>query len=161
MIIREARSQVLGTLDQQAIVFIDTKLATLERFRMIKNECFATVTGLTSGEGTGLFLGIADGDLTAAEVEAAIELSAPLGPNDSVADAIAERFTKIIGATDHETGTEIVFENQTGGHLMENTIRWTFARTKSWNYFVYNMGNQLTTGSNLLLRAKSFGVWVT
>ncbi len=161
VIIREARSQTLGTLDLQSMVFVDTKLATLERFRMIKLEIYAGITGLTSGEGTGLFLGIADGDLLLAEAEAAVENNGSLGPNDSVSEAVSERYTKILGAVDRETGTEAVFENETGGHLMEHTIRWTFSRTKSWNFFVYNLGNQLTTGSNIIIRAKSFGVWVT
>lgn len=161
VIIREARSQTLATLDQQVMVFIDTKLATLERFRMIKLEIYGSVSGLTTGEGTGLYLGICDGDLTLAEAEAAVEANGPLGPNDSVTEAIAERFTMILGALDRETGTEAIFENENGGHLMSKTIRWTFSRAKSWNFFVYNLGNQLTTGSNVIIRAKSFGVWVT
>ncbi len=161
VIIRESRNQLLGALDNQAGIIIDTKLATLERFRMIKNETHAAIVSLTSGEGTALLLGIADGDLTLAEIEAAIEAQLPLGPNDSVGAAIAERYTMIIGAMDRETGTSGIFENDNGGHKMANTIRWTFSRTKSWNYFVYNLGEQLTTGSNCFLRAKSFGVWVT
>ncbi len=161
VIMRESRSQTLGALAGQAAIIIGTNLATLERFRMIKNTIYASLTGLTTGEGTSLLFGIADGDFTLAEIEAAIEVSGPLGPNDKTNADAAERFVKLIGAIDRETGTEAIFENAQGGHKMENTIRWTFAATKSWNYFVYNLGNTLTTGSNLLLRAKSFGVWVT
>ncbi len=161
VIIRESRNQLLSTLDNQAGIIVDTKLATLERYRMIKVELHATVVSLTSGEGTGLIIGIADGDLTLAEIEASIEAQLPLGPNDTVGAAIAERFVMFLGALDRETGTVGMFENEQGGHMMSKTIRWTFARTKSWNYFVYNLGDQLTTGSNLFLRAKSFGVWVT
>ncbi len=161
VIIRQSVSQTLGTIDTQTTLILGTNVATLECFRMIKSEVWGGITGLTSGEGTGLFLGIADGDLSVAEIDAALESVGPLGPNDVVTAAISDRFTKMIGATDHETGTELVFENKMGGHIMEDTIRWTFARTKSWNYFVHNLGNQLTTGANVILRTKSFGVWVT
>ena len=161
VILREARSQALATLDNQAAIIIDTKLATLERFRIIKSELIASITGLTAGEGDGLFIGLADGDFTVGEIEASIENNGPLGPNDQVAEATSERFTRWFGSLDHEVGTEAIFTNKMGGHIMEEVIRWTFARTKSWNFFVYNMGAQLTTGATVLIRAKEFGVWVT
>ncbi len=160
IILRESRSATLGTIDTQTTAFLGTPLAILERFRIIKTEVWAAITGLTSGEGTGLYLGMSDGDLAVAEVDAALENNGPLGPNDKILAAISERWTMIFGATDHETGTELVFENENGGHVIEKTLRWTFARTKGWNWFVHNLGNQLTTGSNLILRAKHFGVWV-
>ncbi len=43
---------------------------------------------------------------------------------------------------------------------MEKTLRWTFSRTKSWNFFVYNLGAAITTGATVIIKAKSFGVWV-
>ena len=161
VIIRQSLSQGLLALANSAGILIGTNLATLERFRIIKLEVWASITGLTTGEGTSLLFGIADGDLTLAEIEAAIENNGPVGPNDSVSIAVSERLIFLLGAIDRETGTEAIFENQTGGHMMEKNIRWTFARTKSWNFFVYNIGNILTTGASCQLRAKSFGVWVT
>ncbi len=150
----------LGTIDRGTTILLGTAPGILERFRIIKSEVYATVIGLTSGEGSGLFLGLADGDYAIAEVDAAIENTGPLGPNDAIAAELAERWTTILGATDGETGTERVFENKMGGHLMEETIRWTFARTKAWNFFVHNLGAQLTTGATVSIRAKHFGVWV-
>ncbi len=161
VILRRSTSTTLGAIDTATTLLLGTPLALLERFRIIKLEVWASVTGLTSGEGTGLYLGLADGDLTVAEIDAAFENNGPLGPNDTVLEAISDRYTKMLGATDHETGTELIFENKMGGHIMEETIRWTFARTKAWNMFVHNIGNQLTTGSNLITREKYFGVWVT
>ncbi len=161
VIIRQSISQTLGTIDTQTSILLGTNLALLERFRIIKLEVWAAVTGLTSGEGTGLYLGIADGDLSVAEVDAALEANGPLGPNDTVLEELSSRWTMVLGATDHETGSELVFENEMGGHVIEKTIRWTFSRTKSWNYWIHNLGNQLTTGANVILRSKAFGVWVT
>ncbi len=90
IIIREARSQALGALAQQGAVIIGTNLGTLERFRIIKEELWAAITGLTTGEGTGLLIGIADGDYSLAEIEAALESSGPAGPNDTVIAEIVE-----------------------------------------------------------------------
>ncbi len=161
VIIRESRSQTLAALAAETGVIIGTKLATLERFRMLRTEIYAAVTNLTSGEGTGLLFVLADGDFTLAEVEAAIEADGPLGPNDTILEDIADRPVWFAGAVDRETGTEALFENENGGHMMVLKPRWTFARTKSWNFIVYNLGTILTTGSSVIFRAKHFGVWVT
>ncbi len=127
VIIAEKRTQVLGALANEAAILIGTNLATLERYRMIKLELFAALTGLTSGEGTGLLIGIADGDLALSEIEEAIEVNGPLGPNDTVFAARADRFYKFLGAVDRETGDHALFENDQGGHMMSKTIRWTFS----------------------------------
>ncbi len=161
VIIRESRSQALGGLANNVAIAIGTKLATLERYRMIKLELWASMIGLTGGEGDALIIGIADGDLSIAEIEAAIESNGPLGPNDAIQAPIAERLVILLGGIDHEIGTEALFHNNEGGFMMSKTIRWTFARTKSWEFFVYNLGTTLTSGSTVQIRAKSFGVWVT
>ncbi len=162
VIIRETRAHSVGAL-AQVVTLLDTKLATLERFRMLKNETVATIVGVTAGEGVGLYLGLADGDFTAAEIEAAIESNGPLGPNAAPEEELAERFMMWLGAADfvEDAATEALFLNEKGGYLMTSIPRWTFSRTKSWNFFLYNIGVALTTGATLNLRSKSFGVWVT
>ncbi len=161
VIIRESRGQALGTLAAGTGLFIGTKFVTLERFRMLKAEIYATITGLTSGELTGFIFGLADGQYSLAQVEEAIEESGPLGPNDEISADKADRPVWFTGAIDRETGTEAIFENENGGHMMIIKPRWIFARTKSWNYFVYDLGAAITTGSTVNIRAKSFEDWVT
>ncbi len=161
VIMRESRSQALGTLANNTAILIGTNLATLERFRMLKSEVYAVTTGTTSTEGSGMIFGLADGDLDLGEISAAIEADGPVGPNDSVTAEIADRPVWFFGAADRETGSNIVFENENGGHKLVIKPRWTFARTKSWNWFIFNMGDALTTGSSINIRVKSFGVWVT
>ncbi len=160
VIMREFRAQALGALANNSAILLGTKLSTLERFRMIKNEVYCTVDGLTTGEGTGLLFGLADGAFDVTEVEAALENNGPLGPNESDDAEVSERFVMLTGALDRETGTTAIFENEQGGHKMSNTIRWTFARTKSWNYFIYNEGPTITTGATARILGKSYGVWV-
>lgn len=161
VIIRESRSQALGTLANGSAILIGTKLGTLERFRMLKAEIYCVVTLVTTGEGSGYIFGLADGDLTLAEIEGAIESSGPLGPNDSITEAISDRPVWFTGMTDKESGVTVPFENETGGHMMTAKPRWTFGRSKSWNWFIYNQGAAPTTGSVASIRCKEFGVWVT
>ncbi len=161
VILREFRSQALGTLGNNTMIFIGSAVITLERFRMIKTQLTAFVQALTAGEGTGLLIGLVDGNFTVAQAEAALEAVGPLGPNESTAEELAERFLMVLGAIDHEISTDNMFTNNEGGHTMSETIRWTFARTKSWNWFVYNMGPSLTSGATARILVKSFGVWVT
>ncbi len=158
----EARGQSIGTLASLTPLLIGTNAATLERYRMIKLEMKAVIQGVTPTEMLGMWIGIADGDLSLTEIEEAIELTAgPLGPNDTINDALAERFVKFLGCIrDDQAGGEVVFTNENGGCMLEAVIRWTFARTKSWNYFLYNMGVAPTAGGVVNIRVKSFGVWV-
>ncbi len=161
VIIRESRTQAITTLGNLAALLIGTKLVTLERFRMLKTEIWATITGMTSGEMTGMTIGLADGDYSVSEIQAAMVNEGPLGPNDKANEDISDRVTWLAGAIDRETGTEAIFENEQGGHMLTLKPRWTFARTKSWNWFLFNTGAAPTTGATVSIVVKSFGVWVT
>ncbi len=161
VIIRQSISQALLTLAADTGIIIMAKPVILERFRMLKSEIFGIIEGLASGEGKGLSLWLADGDLSLVEVEEAIELSgAPLGPNDPVQAAIAERLVLWAGVGDAGTISHLHSRNG-NAPLIEMMPRWTFARDKAWNFVLYNMGGALTTGATVNLRVKNFGVWVT
>ncbi len=163
VIITETRTISLGTLGGSTGIFVGTKLATLERFRMLKSEVMMTVTDVTGDEANGLGLYLVDGDLTLAEAEEAIEANGPLGPNDQILQDQAMRpvfrvdgIPAVVGADPIATGAV-----NTAKFLATLNPRWTFARTKSWNWMIYNTGSGLTTGSTGIIHAKNFGVWVT
>lgn len=163
VILKQSISSTLGTLDSDTALFITAKPALLERFRMLKSEVMVLIEGLTTGDGGGLSLWLADGDLSVTEVEEAIEGNGPLGPNDTVIAAISDRFVMWVGATVNR-GSNVeqgMIGRDSGSPLCVVKPRWTFGRTKSWNFVVYNLGAQLTTGSTLNLRVKNFGIWVT
>lgn len=161
VIIRENRSQALGTLATLTGILIGTPLATVERYRMLKVELQASITGVTAGDANGYIFGLADGDLTLAEIEATIEANGPFGPNDIINSNIAMRPVWILGGIQQQNNTEVLFTNDTGGTTLTEKPRWTFASTKAWKFFIYNMGAPPTTGSTVFIRVKSFGVWVT
>ncbi len=160
VIFRQSLAQSIGTLAADTVLLISTKPAILERFRIIKSEVWATIVAKTDGEQRGMVLGLADGTLTLAEIEEAIESNGPLGPNETVEAEIGMRPMWMFGASVFADGTDGIFLNEDGGPLMSETIRWTFSRTASWNWFLYNSGVAPTTGSTIKLRAKNFGVWV-
>ncbi len=166
VIIVEGRSQALGTLASSAGILIGTKLAILERFRMLKAEITARVSGLTVGEIHGSRLYLADGDLTLVEIEAQIESNGPLGPNEIAPADIAERPVFLAGVFEENGaggGTPIALckDKETNAPVVMLNPKWTFARTKSWNWVLYNAtGSAFTTGASVSILAKEFGVWV-
>ncbi len=160
-IIKELTTVSLGTLDINVALIFTGPIALEENFRILKTQVIAYATGLTSGEGNGLVLGIANGELAASEIEESIEADGPLDRSDRIVQEKAERFTKFVG-TARPTGTagELAIVGPEGGSPIEFNLRWTFTDTDSWAWFVYNMGPQLTTGATIRVVATHYGVWV-
>jgi len=161
IIISETRSISLGTLGGSTGIFVGTKLVTLERFRILKSAVALTITDVTGNEANGLGLYLVDGDLTLPEAEASIETNGPLGPNDTVLAAEAMRAVFRVDAAINMGGAVLSGAINTGSFVAVINPRWTFSRTKSWNWMVYNRGAGLTTGSTASVHVKNFGVWVT
>ncbi len=162
VIIRRQQTVVLLTLADQAALFIGSKLAIADDFRMLKTECFCTLRGGTAGDVGGLLFGLADADLTPAEVAAGIAANAPTDANDQVGSDLAERPSWLFGAlVPDSSGTAGNFVGIDGSPMLVLKPRWTFGTTKSWAMFIYNnTGSALTTGASVDLIEKSFGVWI-
>ncbi len=162
-IITETKQQALGTLGNVTAITVATPLVMAEDFRIIKTEMAALVTGLTTAEGQGLMIGIANGALTVAQIAEAISAQGPLNRNDRARQEFAMRFVKLLAtiAGGDNASTVKRFENAEGGGMISETIRWTFSSPEGWQFFVWNNGVALTTGSSVRLQAKHFGVWVT
>ncbi len=162
-IIIENRSQALSTLATAAVIFIGTKLPIAEDFRMLKAQIFAGIEGLAAGEGNGLLIGLAHGDLTVGEIKDSLDMEGPSDRGDLIKQEQALRPIFLLGALEKDT-------NDTQGHFRslwgsEYGIvakpRWTFQTTDSWNWFIYNEGGAvLTTGSTVRINTKCFGVWL-
>ncbi len=112
-----------------------------------------------------MYLGIANADLTAAQIEECLETSGPLGPADRDKAEEAERFCKIVGEFVTRTGasdTVLALVGPEGGAPVSKTIRWTFIEDIGWNWFIYrNAAAAMTTGATVRLLATNYGVWVT
>ncbi len=164
VIIMQDISQAVLTLAEDTGLFISSALAILERFRMLKTQVYCTLTDVAAGELGGLELYLVDGDLSLVEAEEAIEQNGPVGPNDTILDAIALRAVFRVGAVGNSPGAQaregLHMVNEKGGPLLSINPRWTFARTKGWRWMLYNNGPAPTTGTIAKINAKNFGVWV-
>lgn len=158
VIIKEDISQVLGTLAGGGAILIGTNQATmLSAFRMLKSLITAQVTGLTSGEGmNSLMLGIANGNLSLAELEASIESNGPVDRSDRILTELAERAVWYIGRF-HGPG----FASSLASLDAIFKARWSFGETDGWNFFIHNLdASALTTGATVRMKVTHFGVWI-
>ncbi len=160
-IIRETQTITVGALAADAAV-TGTALAITDDFRILKTVIDAHIDGLTAAEGIGLRLGIANGDLTVAQIAEAITTDGPLNSSDRDKIEEAERFAKqfAIAEFSNAAETEMQFKNEQGGALIEVKPRWTFNKGVGWDWFVFNNGPTLTTGASLRIVATHYGVWV-
>lgn len=159
VIITEQRSQALSTLGAQTAMFIGTKLAMEEDFRMLKAQIHVLVSGLDIADAGKLLFGLADGNLTTTQIAECITANGPLNPNEVPEKDRAMRPVFWGGALAGDLAT--IKDLQTGGPVVEMKPRWTFQDGDSWNWFVYNQSaTALTTGATAFLIAKDYGVWV-
>lgn len=161
-IIKEQTTMTLG-----ALTTLDTAVAAgpvlTQGYRIIKTRWSATGVALTSNEGMGIQLGIANKDLTAQQIEASLETNGPLFRADRDREETAERYTMLLGSSIATlvSGTEIVIVGPNGGAPTETILRWSFPLgAAGWNWFVYNLGGTLTTGASLHILATHYGVWL-
>ncbi len=146
----------LGTLADGATLKASTALTLEEDFRLIKTEHHIVWEGHTQDENP-ILLGIADNNLSAAEIAEALT-SSPANRNDNVLMAQALRpVWDISQVGDTPSG---VWPDR--GDKLEKTIRWTFSNPNGWTWFAHNIsGAALTIGTIVNVRSKHFGVWVS
>ncbi len=167
VIVHEKTDITLAALAAQDYVQNDSGVVLDSDFRILKTELTATLTEITSLEGAGLILYMTAGELTAALVEANIELNGPLDPSDQDAEEIASRWVRRVATSPNDTvnNTERMMQNEYGGSILKTNPRWTFRRRRTgieggWNWGVYNDGVTLTTGATCRILATHYGVWV-
>ncbi len=160
-ILRETASVALGGLTNITAIKLASGLAITEDFRILKTELYAHIKNLTGGDGEGLLLGLANGELTVAEIVECIEADGPEDRNDRVLQERAERFVKLIAGVITPLGIlNTQFLNENGGPMITVKPRWTFSDPEGWDYFVYNTSDDITTGATCTLTAVHYGVWV-
>ncbi len=168
-IIREESFVTLSTLANITSIKFDNPAIT-EDFRIIKSEIFAFITGLDDEDDpSGLHLGIANGDLSVAQITAALRANGPLHRADRDKREESMRRVKLLSRAEtnpqgpNNAGTLIVahFKNDMGGTKIVEKTAWTYGKADGWNFFIYNnSGGALQTGGQGRLLATHFGVWV-
>ncbi len=144
-----------GALAALDVAKTDSAIALADDFRILRMDYWVDFGPQATGD--IILFGVADGALTAAEIEEALEARAT-DANDVPATEQSMRAVWPL---------EIMGENSAGsgsGMLTKGSVKlkWTFRNPDTWTYWLYNTdsGNALTTGSRLGVIAKIFGVWV-
>lgn len=163
--IREHNQVAIGALAADSGVLFPA-IAVTEDFRMLKTEIYATATRLTAGSSGELLLGLADAELSLAEVEEALQVNGPLDRNDRLNFERATRPVWIIGMIDGdataEKGTTAPFRGADGGMMCSWKKRWTFSAPEGFNLFIYNKSDDAVVDSAIAHAvATHYGVWVT
>lgn len=154
-IIRELGTITLGALGSTVSVKSGSQLAIEEDFRIIKSSVLLKVEGMTGNEGP-VIIGIADNELTVAEISECLVTDGPLNRSDRGKQEEAERAVFPICIVQNEN------EMPNNGMPIEKTLRWTFSNTDGWTFFAFNMTTgALTTGGTVYFFATHYGVWVT
>jgi len=124
---------------------------------MISTQLVASVTILTPGDGPFLF-GIANKSLSLTELEEYLELDGPVEPSEVPSRERATRgklirtLGLIVPSGDGSVASLFVDNRSLSG------MRWN-EESAGWNYWVYNRGQALTTGSILRVWASLFVRW--
>ncbi len=163
VILRERNNESLAALASGSGEIFTSKYALVEDFRMISTEINVTVELVSDAGIHGTVFGIANGNLTIAEIEQVLDGAlGPFGPSDRIGEEVAERFVKILGVFENPSGgLEANLHGKHGEPLIRETIRWTFTNTDSWVWFVYNnTGVTMGTGNGVQIMATHYGVWL-
>ncbi len=162
-IIYDSNRQDLAALAANDAVLLPGRNATnmVDDFRIIKMDYWIGIfpaTGITVLNGPIMF-GVADGELTAAQIEAALE-GTVLNASDTDLETSMRAVwpLEIFMLPDPNGGTGSDPLVRSGS----KNLRWTFHNPGGWTYWVYNMSAfALTTGSVIDVITKNFGVWVS
>ena len=158
----------LAALAAQDYVAANSSVQLDMDFRILKSDITCILMGITSLQGAGLILYMAEGDLDAAAVEVNIEQNGSVRLGQQAEEEIASRWVRrvVVSPNDTVNNTERAMLNEHGGALLTLTPRWTFRRARSatdggWNWGIYNDGETITTGAMAWVLATHYGVWVT
>ncbi len=151
----------MSTLGSQVAILFGSDITIQEDFFLARADLFARIVGLTAGEGEGLMLGLANGELTTTEIVEAILVDGPSDLNDRVKQERAERAVWILAQADHGPGDlDLSFKGENGGTKVIVKPKWIFSDPEGWNYFIYNSGSALTTGAVATMVTTQYGRWI-
>ncbi len=156
-IIRERVEIDAGALASQASILSTAGGVTLQNdFRIVKTEYTMYSDGAT--DGNNFAVGLADGHLSVTQIAACLTANGPNNSADRPGIELAERPVWIL----ESYGQHSTFNDASLNKMGEKVFRWTFNGTDGWNFFIFNpLDGALTTGTEIIILAKHFGVWVT
>ncbi len=156
-IIRERMEIDASNLASVTAIFDTAGGVTLQNdFRIVKTEYTMYSDGAI--DGNNFAVGICDGHLSVGQVGACITANGPNNSADRPGIELAERPVWIL----ESYGQHSTFNDAPLNKKGEKVLRWTFNGTDGWRWFIFNpLDSALGTGTEIIILAKHFGVWVT
>lgn len=133
------------------VIPMDPGTSIEEDFRLLKLQGCFHVANLAAGE--LVIIGIADGELTATEIQEALQAS-PVDSNDNLNNERAQRPVFPLAYLSGDEPSKMVD--------LEASVRWTFSDNEFVQWFVFNPSDTAAHAGALTVIsfAKLFGVWV-
>jgi len=150
------QTEALGAL-VQATVAIEPGPSQVVGGTLIAEKVVFRVSGTDAGDGPFL-CGVATGALTALEIAAAINNDGPSGPAHSTQTELSSRFRHIRVYGVMESKENAVAEPLLAYFDAVTKMGWA-EQDAGWNYWVYLLGADLTSGSTLEVVNTSFVVY--
>ncbi len=147
----------LGSLD----VVTQGGLVTTQGGFCTSSQIMAFLDGLTVGEGQGLLLGVADGQLSASEIEEQIESQGPFFKGQTPQSEKAERMVRIVGEIGSRSSDLVPTLTEIVRFWRRFPTKLSFSEDKSnmFQWFIYNVGNAITTGATCKLHLRHNVRW--
>lgn len=149
-------TNALGALTAESVLLVAGPTMT-RGGTMISTTVQAVVNLRDSNDGPYLF-GVADKDLTAAEIEKYLALNGPVSPSDTIGAERASRGKKIreLGLIGSD-GFDLISAGPTSLSLRNTKVRLAFREdTAGWNWWLRLLSPDISSGSNLRVYADSF-----
>ncbi len=163
VIIRDNDQITLGALNANAAIKQANPLVLAEDFRVLKSEHYLTMESATFVAGDGpIIVGIANNELSAAEIAGCLNTDGPLNRNDRGNTETAMRAVfPFIQMPFVENAVGLAPGIPNDGAPVKDTHRWTYSNPEGFTLFAFNHGGSaLTTGGILRNLSTYYGVWV-
>ncbi len=159
--IRESATITAGALANDTTV-VAASPAMTQSGAIVKTEYLSLkANAFTAGESNPLLIGIADGQLTAAEIAECLGVDGPTFHGEDPSEHRADRHVRVLAQISVEQGNGPAMLIQNGDALLLGVdIKMGFTEEKAWQWFLHNIsGATLTTGGTVRIFAGHLIRW--
>ncbi len=158
----EDNNITLGALAGAAAIFGASKIdaGREQGFRIMKSRLFISMTGKTATEGP-ILLGVCANIPTAADLAGLLALNPQdISDNPERADNWFVKMLDQIGLETVSYPNNPMVLKTPSYSISYGRNGWSIPEGSALNYFAFNAGASLTTGTVFLIAAEHFGVWL-
>ncbi len=152
--VSENDNTLLATLNNQTAILADSPLTIVRGGKMLSVRGAIAIRNITAGDGPWLW-GVCDAAINLSLLTGFLENAGPASPADQAKVEIASRGSKIrtIGHL-VPVGNGTVASQYLDNHSLGG-LRFT-EEAAGWRWWLYNIGQQMTTGANWSVITQSF-----